>query len=62
MRMENKNYNVRVGLVGVGLDTYWAQFSGLKERLESYQNEISEKMASFNAEVLNMNIVDTPQK
>lgn len=25
----------RVGLCGIGLDAYWSQFAGLKERLES---------------------------
>ena len=31
---------LNVGLFGIGLDTYWPQFSGLKERLEGYQREI----------------------
>ena len=28
--------HVRVGLFGIGLDAYWPQFAGLKERLEGY--------------------------
>lgn len=35
--------NFNIGLVGVGLDTYWEQFDGLKERLIGYQNKVSEK-------------------
>ena len=31
-----KNSLVRIGLFGIGLDTYWPQFAGLKERLEGY--------------------------
>jgi L-arabinose isomerase len=33
---------LNVGLFGIGLDTYWPQFDGLKERLESYQQEIAD--------------------
>lgn len=25
---------LRIGLFGIGLDVYWPQFAGLKERLE----------------------------
>lgn len=32
--MENKKINV--GLVGMGLNTYWSQFEGLYERLCKY--------------------------
>ena len=35
--MQNK---VRIGLLGVGLDTYWGQFEGLLPRLLAYQEEI----------------------
>ena len=34
---------VRVGLLGVGLDTYWGQFEGLLPRLLTYQDEIAAK-------------------
>ena len=27
---------LRVGLFGIGLDAYWPQFAGLKERLKGY--------------------------
>ena len=27
---------LRIGLFGIGLDVYWPQFAGLKERLEGY--------------------------
>lgn len=33
--MENKKINV--GLVGMGLNTYWSQFEGLYERLCKYK-------------------------
>ena len=31
---------MKIGLLGIGLDTYWPQFEGLKERLEGYLGEI----------------------
>ena len=53
---------IKVGLFGIGLDTYWPQFDGLLERLEGYQNQIANKMESFNAEVINVGLVDSPEK
>lgn len=53
---------IKIGLVGVGLDTYWAQFEGLKDRLVGYQNEIKDKMTCLYSEVVNAGLVDTPQK
>jgi len=50
----------KVGLFGIGLDTYWPQFEGLLERLEGYQNQIANKMESFGAEVINVGLVDSP--
>jgi L-arabinose isomerase len=50
----------RVGLFGIGLDTYWPQFEGLLERLEGYQQQIATKMESFGAEVINVGLVDSP--
>ncbi|WP_405290880.1 hypothetical protein [Algibacter sp. Ld11] len=51
---------IKVGLFGIGLDTYWPQFEGLLERLEGYQEQIATKMESFGAEVVNVGLVDSP--
>lgn len=53
---------INIGLIGVGLDTYWNQFAGLKNRLETYQQEIADNMAKFNATVINVGITDNQQK
>lgn len=53
---------VKVGLFGVGLNTYWEQFDGLLPRLLAYQNEINAKIGAMNVEVVNAGMVDTPQK
>ena len=51
---------IKVGLFGIGLDTYWPQFEGLLERLQGYQSQIADKMESFGAEVVNVGLVDSP--
>ena len=50
----------KIGLFGIGLDTYWNQFAGLKERLTGYQNTILSKMKSAEAEIINGGLVDNP--
>lgn len=53
---------MKVGLFGIGLDTYWDQFDGLRERLEGYQKQIADKIEAFGTEVVNTGIIDTPEK
>jgi hypothetical protein len=43
---------VRVGLFGVGLDTYWPQFPGLLERLGGYQARIADRLRDLGAHIL----------
>ncbi len=54
--------NVRIGLFGIGLDTYWNQFDGLHDRLKKYQEQIREKIESFGAEVTDAGMVDNREK
>ncbi len=54
--------NVRIGLFGVGLDTYWPQFDGLKERLEGYLQQVEEKLTGVHPFVVNAGLVDTTDK
>lgn len=60
--METTQSTVKVGLIGVGLDTYWGQFKGLLPRLQGYQKEIKEKMNGLRADVVDAGMLDTPQK
>ncbi|WP_157207778.1 arabinose isomerase [Mariniflexile maritimum] len=53
---------IKVGLFGIGLDTYWSQFDGLLQRLEGYQKQIADKMQTFGAEVINVGLIDSPVK
>jgi len=50
----------KVGLFGIGLDTYWPQFEGLKERLEGYQQQVRQRLETFDVEVVDAGLVDSP--
>ncbi|HEY9595013.1 MAG TPA: arabinose isomerase, partial [Spirochaetia bacterium] len=50
----------RIGLFGIGLDTYWPQFAGLKERLMGYQATIAGRLSSLGADVVDAGLVDNP--
>jgi L-arabinose isomerase len=52
----------RLGLFGVGLETYWAQFDGLKDRLSGYQARIAERLRANSSEVVDVGLVDNPVK
>ena len=52
----------KVGLFGIGLDTYWDQFDGLLHRLKTYQNKIADKMEQLGAKVIDAGLVDSPEK
>ncbi len=52
----------KVGLFGIGLDTYWSQFGELLENLKGYQEEIRTKISGFGVEVIDAGMVDNPKK
>jgi L-arabinose isomerase len=52
----------RVGLFGIGLDTYWPQFSGLKDRLDGYLRQVAEKLERPEIEIVNLGLVDNPER
>lgn len=54
--------NVKIGLFGIGLDAYWPQFEGLKNRLEGYVQVVSDRLARPGVEVVNLGLIDTPPK
>ena len=53
---------LRVGIAGLGLDAYWTQFAGLEERLIGYLGELERKVAGKQRTIVNLGLVDTPQK
>jgi L-arabinose isomerase len=58
--MTTETHSVRVGLFGIGLDTYWAQFPGLRERLEGYIDTIRSQLG--NVDIVSAGLVDTVEK
>lgn len=62
--MTEKKYNpsLKIGLFGIGLQAYWEQFQGLEERLAGYVGVVGEKLNGYGAEVINLGLVDTPEK
>ncbi|MCG8310286.1 MAG: L-fucose/L-arabinose isomerase family protein [Cytophagales bacterium] len=54
--------NAKIGLFGIGLDTYWPQFDGLLDNLMGYQEQIKQKIEEFGVEVVNAGMVDNPGK
>ena len=53
---------MKIGLFGIGLDTYWPQFAGLKERLEGYVQIVEKKLAVIHPSVINAGLVDNADK
>ena len=53
---------IKVGLFGVGLDTYWAQFEGLLANLKGYQSQVKTNIEQFGVEVIDGGMVDNPAK
>jgi L-arabinose isomerase len=58
----NGSKSLKVGLFGIGLNTYWKQYEGLEERLKGYQKTIHEKMIRNGAIVVDAGMVDNPDK
>ncbi len=55
-------YQLKIGLFGIGLDAYWPQFEGLEERLKGYLQTVEQIIAKEGAEVVNLGLIDTPEK
>jgi L-arabinose isomerase len=51
-------YNLKIGLFGIGLDAYWPQFEGLKNRLEGYLGQVSKRLKKFDAGVIDLGLID----
>ncbi|QEC80459.1 arabinose isomerase [Mucilaginibacter ginsenosidivorax] len=62
--MTDKNYKpaLKVGLFGIGLQAYWEQFEGLEKRLAGYVDLVAGKLNGYGAQIVNLGLVDTPEK
>jgi L-arabinose isomerase len=54
--------HLKIGLFGIGLDAYWEQFEGLKERLEGYLSVVEGKLKTIHPGTINLGLIDTPEK
>ena len=59
---DQANVRPRIGLFGVGLDTYWPQFAGLLPRLTGYQRVIAERIEGMGIDLIDAGMVNTPEK
>lgn len=52
----------RVGLFGIGLESYWGQFRDLRARLEGYLQQIRTRLSTAGVEITTVGLVDTIDK
>ena len=57
-----QHHPLRVGLFGIGLEAYWGQFNGLRERLECYLGQVATHFERPGVEVVNLGLIDSPEK
>ena len=62
MGEETPANGLKVGLFGIGLDTYWPQFPGLEDRLRGYIEQVAGQLEQAGSHVVNLGLVDTPEK
>lgn len=51
---------LRVGLFGIGLEAYWPQFRGLKQKLLGYLAVVDDRLKRDGVEVVNLGLIDSP--
>ena len=52
----------KIGVFAIGLDAYWPQFPGLEDRLKGYGQQVAQKLERAGAQVVNLGLIDTPEK
>src|ERR687890_351612 len=55
---EDAGRRAKVGVFGIGLEAYWEQFDGLREKLETYHESVAERIGRW-ATVVPPGLVDT---
>lgn len=53
---------MKVGIYGIGLDTYWPQFAGLREKLTGNLHRIAAEIDLPGEDVVNLGLIDSPEK
>src|SRR5579863_6988537 len=60
--MKRAGAQLNIGLFSIGLDAYWPQFPGLRERLVAYTEQVARKLKNSQVRVTNLGLIDTPEK
>lgn len=53
---------LKIGLCGIGLEAYWEQFTGLKQRLEGYVQTVASHLAHQSVELTNLGLIDSVER
>jgi len=62
MNEKKASGQVGIGLFSIGLETYWAQFPGLQQRLCVHAAQIAGSIADLGAEVVDLGMIDNAEK
>ncbi len=54
--------SLKIGLFGIGLEAYWDQFPGLKEKLEGYLLEVKDRLTAIHPGIVDLGMIDTTEK
>jgi L-arabinose isomerase len=57
--MMANSITVKIGLFGIGLETYWPQFEGLRERLVGYQDRVRAGLERDGVIIVDAGLVDS---
>ena len=60
--MEFSDHQLKVGLFGIGLDTYWPQFPGLRDKLIGFTAQVARQLESHRLRLINLGLIDTAEK
>jgi len=60
--MESSDHQLKVGLFGIGLDTYWPQFPGLRDKLIGFTAQVARQLESHRLRLINLGLIDTAEK
>lgn len=56
------NNKLNVGIFGVGLEAYWTQFPGLLDKLIAHLGFIDNKLKEHDVSLINLGMIDNPEK
>jgi len=59
-KLAGETDGLRIGLFSIGLEAYWDQFPGLRDRLMGFNARIGAKLRASGADIVNLGLIDTP--